>query len=292
MVDHGGVIRRHELTDQEWKLLAPLIPRAATGRPRVSDRQVVNGMVYKIRTGISWRDLPERYGPWQTVYTRFRRYALDGVFTRALQQIQAHADAVGDIDWLVQIDSTIVRAHQHAAATGRKGGPAGDEPDDHALGRSRGGLTTKIHLACDGKGRPLAVLVTPGQRHDSICARPLLERIRVPRTGPGRPRRRPDQVIADKAYSSRGFRAYLRKRGIAHTIPEKTDQQRHRHNRGRRGGRPPAFDPRIYRRRNVVERCFNQLKNFRGIATRYDKTATSYEAAVSLASFLLWTRSV
>ncbi|MER6181413.1 transposase, partial [Streptomyces sp. NPDC001652] len=100
------MIRRHELTDQEWELLAPLIPRAATGRPRVSDRQVINGMVYKIRTGISWRDLPERYGPWQTVYTRFRRYALDGVFTRALQQIQAGADAAGDIDWLVQIDST------------------------------------------------------------------------------------------------------------------------------------------------------------------------------------------
>lgn len=132
MVDHGGVIRRHELTDQEWELLAPLIPRAATGLPWVSDRQIINGMVYKIRTGISWRDLPERYGPWQTVYTRFRRYALDGVFTRALQQIQSQADAAGDIDWLVQIDSTIVRAHQHAAATGRKGeAPAG------RTGRSR-----------------------------------------------------------------------------------------------------------------------------------------------------------
>lgn len=119
------MIRRHELTDLEWELLAPLIPRAATGRPRVPDRQVINGMVYKIRTGVSWRDLPERYGPWQTVYTRFRRYALDGVSTRALQQIQADADAVGDIDWLVQIDSTIVRAHQHSAATGRKGGSAG-----------------------------------------------------------------------------------------------------------------------------------------------------------------------
>nr|WP_191889414.1 IS5 family transposase [Streptomyces mutabilis] len=285
-------MRRHELTDAEWELLAPLIPRAATGRPRVSDRQVINGMVYKIRTGISWRDLPERYGPWKTVYTRFRRYALDGVFARALQQVQAEADAAGDIDWLVQIDSTIVRAHQHAAATGRKGGTTGDEPDDHALGRSRGGLTTKIHLACDGRGRPLAILLTPGQRHDSICARPLLERIHVPRTGVGRPRCRPDQVIADKAYSSRGFRAYLRKRGIAHTIPEKTDQQRHRHNRGRHGGRPPAFDRHLYRRRNVVERCINRLKGFRGIATRYEKTATSYEAAVNLASFLLWARSV
>ncbi|MED7824014.1 IS5 family transposase [Streptomyces chiangmaiensis] len=285
-------MRRHELTDQEWELLAPLIPRAVTGRPRVEDRQVINGMVYKIRTGVSWRDLPERYGPWKTVYTRFRRYALDGVFTRALQQIQARADAAGDIDWLVQIDSTIVRAHQHAADTGRKGGSIDDEPDDHALGRSRGGLTTKIHLACDGKGRPLAVLLTAGQRHDSVCARSLLERIRVPRTGRGRPRCRPNHVIADKAYSSRGLRAYLRRRNLTHTIPEKQDQKGHRRNRGRRGGRPPVFDRDTYRRRNIVERCFNQLKGFRGLATRYDKTATSYEAAVSLASFLLWARSV
>nr|WP_307710860.1 IS5 family transposase [Streptomyces sp. V1I6] len=285
-------MRRHELTDAEWELLAPWIPSAGRGRPRAEDRRVINGMVYKIRTGASWRDLPERYGPWKTVYTRFRRYAIDGVFTRALQQIQAQADAAGDIDWLVQIDSTIVRAHQHAAATGRKGGSTGDEPDDHALGRSRGGLTTKIHLACDGRGRPLAILLTPGQRHDGICARPLLERIRVPRTGLGRPRCRPDHVIADKAYSSRGFRAYLRKRGIGHTIPEKDDQKHHRRNRGRRGGRPTGFDREIYRRRNTVERCFNQIKGFRGIATRYEKTATSYEAAVTLASILLWARSI
>ncbi|MFF3484140.1 transposase [Streptomyces sp. NPDC002701] len=102
----------------------------------------------------------------------------------------------------------------------------------------------------------------------------------------------PDQVIADNAYSSRSFRACLRKRGIGHTIPEKTDQQRHRHNRGHRGGRPPMFDRQIYRQRNVVERCFSRLKGFHGIATRYEKTATSYEAAVTLASSLLWARSV
>ncbi|WP_406351337.1 IS5 family transposase [Streptomyces sp. NBC_01635] len=285
-------MQRHELTDQEWGSLAPLIPSAATGRPRVDDRRVINGMLYKIRTGVPWRDLPHRYGSWQTVYTRSRRYALSGVFTQALQQIQAQADAAGAIDWLVQIDSTIVRAHQHAAATGRKGGRPPDEPDDQALGRSRGGLTTKIHLACDGRGRPLALLITPGQRHDGVCAQPLLNGIRVPRLGPGRPRCRPDHVIADKAYSSRGFRAYLRRRGIGHTIPEKSDQQRHRHNRGRQGGRPPAFDRGTYSRRNTVERCFNRLKHFRGIATRYDKTTASYEAVVSLASFLLWARSL
>ncbi|GAA0669694.1 hypothetical protein GCM10009535_56950 [Streptomyces thermocarboxydovorans] len=93
-----------------------------TGRPRVKDRKIIKGMAYKIRTGISWRDLSPRYGPWKTVYTSFRRYALAGVFARALQQIQAQADAAGDIEWLLQIDSTVVRAHPHSAATGRKGG--------------------------------------------------------------------------------------------------------------------------------------------------------------------------
>ncbi|CAM5290164.1 IS5 family transposase OS=Streptomyces tendae OX=1932 GN=F3L20_33265 PE=4 SV=1 [Streptomyces tendae] len=136
------------------------------------------------------------------------------------------------------------------------------------------------------------MLLTPGQRHDSVCARPLLERIRVPRIGRGRPRSRPSHVIADKAYSSRGLRACLRQRNIAHTIPEKQDQKGHRHKRGSRGGRPPVFDRKTYRRRNIVERCFNQLKGFRGLATRYDKTTASYEAAVSLASCLLWARSV
>ncbi|MFI9255554.1 transposase [Streptomyces sp. NPDC053069] len=102
-------MHRHELTDQEWELLTPLIPRAGTGRPRVDDRQILNGMVFKIRTGITWRDLPERFGPWKTVYTRFWRYALRGVFARVLQQLQARADKAGNIDWLVQIDSTIER---------------------------------------------------------------------------------------------------------------------------------------------------------------------------------------
>jgi transposase len=213
------------------------------------------------------------------------------VFTRVLQEAQTRADAAGDIDGPDRLHHR-PRPPARRRHRPKRGRHRPDEPDDHALGRSRGGLTTQIHLACDGRGRPLAILLTPGQRHDSICARPLLERIHVPRTGPGRPRCRPDQVITDKAYSSRGLRAYPRKRGIVHTIPEKADQQRHRLNRGRRGGRPPRFDREAYRRRNIVERCFNRLKGFRGIATRYDKTATSYEAAVSLASFQLWARSV
>ncbi|MFI8959975.1 transposase [Streptomyces sp. NPDC053495] len=105
------------------------------------------------------------------------------------------------------------------------GGGEGAGLDGHAIGRSRGGLTAKIHLACDGRGRSLAILIAPVQRHDGICAQSPLKRIRVSHLGPGRPRCRPAHVIADKAYSSRGFRAYLRKRGVVHVFPEKADRQ-------------------------------------------------------------------
>jgi transposase len=116
----------------------------------------------------------------------------------------------------------------------------------------------------------------------------VMDSISVPRVGPGRPRTRPDHVVADKGYSSRKIRAYLRRRGIPHTIPERLDQILGRLNRGTRGGRPPGFDRCVYRRRNVVERCFNRLKQWRGLATRYDKTRESYQAAVTIASILLW----
>ncbi|GAA1294491.1 hypothetical protein GCM10009634_48640 [Saccharothrix xinjiangensis] len=108
------------------------------------------------------------------------------------------------------------------------------------------------------------------------------------RSGPGRPATRPSRVIADKGYSSKAIRAHLRKRGIPATVPERRDQRANRLRRGRAGGRPPAFDRSVYRRRNVVERCFNRLKQFRAIATRFDKTATSYRGMIDLATLLIW----
>lgn len=115
------MVRRHELSDAEWEVLSGLLPKTATGRPRRDDRLVLNGIVWKLRTGSAWRDVPERYGSWRTLYTRFRRWALDGTFTRMLRAVQADKDAAGDIDWLVSVDSTIARAHQHAAGARKKG---------------------------------------------------------------------------------------------------------------------------------------------------------------------------
>jgi transposase len=120
----------------------------------------------------------------------------------------------------------------------------------------------------------------------------LLNAIRVPRHSPGRPRTRPDAVLADKAYSSRGNRALLRSRGIKAVIAEPADQAGHRRRRGSKGGRPPKFDTEAYKGRNVVERSFNALKQWRGLATRYDKLALTYRGGVVLAAIITWLRAL
>jgi len=130
----------------------PLLPKSLRGRKRLDDRTVLNGIVWKFRTGTAWRNVPERYGPWATLHTRFRRWALDGTFDRMLRAAQAQADAAGDIDWLVSVDSTVVRAHQHAAGA-RKGGfatPHSDTPEAVRPARS----TSPAMLLADRRPSP------------------------------------------------------------------------------------------------------------------------------------------
>ncbi|WP_197095521.1 IS5 family transposase [Mycobacterium intracellulare] len=162
------------------------------------------------------------------------------------------------------------------------------EPLDHGIGRSRGGWTSKIHHLVDGAGRPLVVLVSAGQAHDGPVFEHLLAHLKVAPGGGGSPRTRPERVRADKAYSSRSTRAQLRRRGIVAVIPEPSDQIAHRKRRGSRGGRPPAFDAQDYKGRNVIERSFNVVKQWRGLATRYDKLAIVYRAAAVLRAITIW----
>ena len=165
-----------------------------------------------------------------------------------------------------------------------------DEPDDHAIGRSRGGLTSKTHALVDGKGRLLVCIVSPGQAGDSPVLPMLLAELRVNSHLRGRPRTTPIALRGDKAYSSRGHRELLRARGIRAVIPEPADQAANRKRRGSAGGRPVAFDAEDYKQRNVVERFFNRLKNWRGVASRYDKLATVFRGSVVLAAIVDWLR--
>ncbi|MEU4119095.1 IS5 family transposase, partial [Kitasatospora sp. NPDC028055] len=152
-------------------------------------------------------------------------------------------------------------------------------------------LSSKIHAAVDASGLPLAFVLTPGQAADCRQFRAVLEKVRV--RGPvGRPRTRPNAVAADRAYSSKANRAYLRRRGITAVIPEKADQAANRRRKGSAGGRPVTFDPDRYKRRNHIERCFQKVKTWRGLATRYDKSPESYTAGLHLRGSIMWLKSL
>ncbi|MEX8033200.1 IS5 family transposase [Microbacterium sp. 20-116] len=195
------------LSDAQWDLISGFLPgpTGRKGRPFSDARTMVKAIEYRYRTGIAWRDLPVVFGPWQTVWKWHRRMAGDGTWDRVHAALLARADATGKLDWSVSVDSPIARAHRHATNITRVTGGASSnynnsliEPPDHGFGRSRDGLSTKLHHLVDGHRLPLVIAVTPGQAGDSPMRIPLLEQLRIARPI-GRPRTRPDRLRGDKA---------------------------------------------------------------------------------------------
>lgn len=247
---------RFDLTDFEWSIIEPLLPNKPRGVARVDDRRVLNGIFWRLRTGAPWADIPERYGPHTTCVNRFNRWRRAGVWDRLLDAVSKAYD--GDIQ---MIDSSSIRVHQHAANV---------KKDDRSgcMGRSRGGLTTKIHALVDACGLPILLKLTEGQAHDGRSAEDMLGTL-----GRG------DVLLADRAYDSDALRQNLAARGAKANVklmPNRVNL--------------PPFNKRLYRKRNLVERFFNKLKHFRAIATRYDKTPENYLAGVKLASLRIWMR--
>ena len=174
------MVRTHESTDDQWEQLVPLLPpqRPKTGRSAVDHRRILNGILWVIRTGAPWRDLPERYGPWPTVYSRFQRGRKAG------------------------LGSSLCRWHRCACAPARRRCKKGD-PATEALGRSQGGFSTKVHIRAEGHSRLMTVALIPGQRHETTAFETLMVQGAVKCAGRGRPKLRPRRLIGDKGYSSR-----------------------------------------------------------------------------------------
>ena len=251
------MVKRYELTDAQWQRIAALLPGKASdpGRTAADNRLFVNGVLWVLRSGAHWRDLPERYGKWKTVHKRFTRWAKSGVVGARVRRPHHRSR------------QPIPDARHHPGPRPPAGGHRKRGDQNQALGRSRGGLTTKIHMLADALGRPLRFILTGGQVHDIITAPALLEGLEG------------GAVIADKAYDSNALRQMIADTGMPPSSPR---------TRSRKILIPHDTD--ALQERNRIERCFNKLKHFRRFATRYDRRAAHFLAFIHLATAMIWMR--
>lgn len=247
---------RVQLDERQWRLVEPFLRSdRGAGRHGRNDRMFIEAVLWWRRTGIPWRDLPNEFGPWKTVFNRFDRWSKTGKWHRLFVALKSDVD-----DEWQSLDSTINRVHQHAS--GAKGGAA-----QHGIGRSRGGLTTKVHLMVDALGLPMDFELSEGQRHDSQLAPMLVERCR------------PRCLLGDKAYDSDAIRAQLQTMKCDVVIPPKSNRTQ-----------VLSWDRDLYKARSEIECTFNLLKQARRFATRYEKTLRNYAAVVAIGCAMLWLR--
>jgi transposase len=247
------IIMRYELSDFEWAAIEPFLPNKPRGVPRVNDRRVLNGIFRILRSGAPWRDLPGNFGPYTTCYNRFVRWRRAGVWGGIINALAATHDAA-----VQMIDTSIIRVHQHAACIARN--------KRQSMGRSRGGLTSKIHAVVDTNGIPVRLALTTGEAHDNRLAGKLLSRLK---SG--------TMLLADRGYDADWIRLLATARGAWANIPRDAIA------RSRSVSAPTSIVRAIWS-------SGSSIRSSSGVATRYDKLAANYLAFIQLASIRLWLR--
>lgn len=242
------------LSDDRWEELELRLIRAGVYATE-NLRTIVEGILWRIRTGSPWRDLPREFGPFSSVYNQFNRWCKNGIFERVFASLIVDPD-----NEINSVDSTINRAHQHAAGA-RKG-------EETAIGRSKGGLTTKVHMLADSHGNPLAIVITEGQAHDMREAFTLAEKSES------------DIFLGDKGYDSDALRKMLFDKDCQPSIPTKGNSTRPN----------PGFDIDLYKFRHTVENLFAKMKQFRAFAARFDKLKRNYKGVVDMVCAMVWLR--
>ncbi|WP_086012830.1 MULTISPECIES: IS5 family transposase [Sphingobium] len=243
------------LSEAQMRRIEPYFP-LSHGVPRVDDRRIISGIIFVIRNGLRWRDAPADYGPPKTIYNRFIRWSRLGVFNKIFAALAAKG---GKPDQLM-IDATHLKAHRTAASLLKKG------MFPRRIGRTKGGLNSKLHTVCDGKGRPLVMLLSEGQMSDYKGAALMLDALPPAKA-----------LLGDRGYDADWFRKALAERNITACIPSKKNRKV-----------PIPHDAALYRQRHKIENMFCKLKDWRRIHTRYDRCAHTFMSAICIAAAVIF----
>ncbi|WP_172567254.1 MULTISPECIES: IS5 family transposase [Vibrio] len=243
------------LTDKRWPKLLQVMKSTGRIYNKSEHRMTFEGILYRMRTGVPWRDLPKEFGDWNTVYRRFNLWSKKGLLDILFKELSK----LSDYDW-VFADGSIVKAHQHSTGAAT--------PDNECIGKSRGGNSTKIHLVVDSGGLPIYFELSEGQRNDIARAESLVDSLKEVNV-----------FIADKGYDSEALRAYVDSKCGETVIPKRNYGQ---------DIDKESMDWCLYKYRHLVENAFARIKHFRAISTRYDKLARNYASMVSLAFTIMW----
>ncbi len=248
------------ISNSQWRKIFTFLkahPRVYAGK-QAACRRFVEGAHWILRTGAQWREVPERHGNWNSVYKRFARWEENGVWEAMHLEFVQNPDMEGVIP-----DTTVIRAHMCAAGGSKKNGGQ----DEQALGRSRGGFSTKIHLIVDALGNPLRFILTPGQRHDVTQVEALIDSYEF------------ERFTADTAFDADWLRELLAENGVQVVIPPRSNRTEQ-----------IDYDKHLYKERHLVECFINKIKWYRRIFTRFDKLARRYTAFLHFAAALIWLR--